>query len=422
MRRGLAMLWLMLGLVFTITGFVGTVLALTLRGLPGGGIGILVGSLGVLGIGLVFLVIARILYRKIGYLENLATSASTTNAFPPNTPITRELDGTPYTILYTPPVKGKNARPSKLRISTPVDAPGEFHMAPETWFDRVCKNVGLATEIQTGDETFDRECYVRSDTPEFAAAYLSDSVKRIAVLDLRRLGFPEVILKERTIAATWSGFEPGYHGKPELPEETAARLLILARDLPADRPEFGNRIGARRKQWQVVLWVFLSLFGLTVLSLFAYPAISGLDMLGRALIVLLPGLPIFAYVAATLLRGTSTSHYAWGALMFGACILFPIGSFGTIGLVNGLFDQSAPVAHDQLIVEKYTSKSRNRKSYYVRCASWRAPGQIETFSVSSADYGQIVPHQSHLVATTRAGALGVEWLQSKQVKARPARP
>jgi hypothetical protein len=170
------MLWLMLGLVFTIAGFVGTVLALTLRGLPGGGIGLLLGSLAVLGVGLVFLVVARLLYRKINSLESRGRSTHTSTAYPPNTPVTRELDATPYTILYTPPVQGKNARPSKLCISTPVEARGEFHMAPETWFDRVCKNVGLATEIQTGDETFDRECYVRSDTPEFASAYLGDPV------------------------------------------------------------------------------------------------------------------------------------------------------------------------------------------------------------------------------------------------------
>src|SRR5690242_5068000 len=122
MRRGLAMLWLMLGLVFTITGFVGTVLALTLRGLPGGGIGILVGSLVVLGIGLAFLVVTRLLYRKIHSLEGSRTPAISPIAYPPNSPVTRELDGTPYTILYTPPVKGKSARPSKLCISTPLEA------------------------------------------------------------------------------------------------------------------------------------------------------------------------------------------------------------------------------------------------------------------------------------------------------------
>ena len=108
--------------------------------------------------------------------------------------------------------------------------------------------------------------------------------------------------------------------------------------------------------------------------------------------------------------------------MVGACILFPIGSFGTIGLVNGLFDQSAPVVHDAVIVEKYTTKSKNKTTCYVRCASWRTPGETETFRVSAMDYGQIVPHQSHLVATTRAGLLGVEWLESKQVNARPAKP
>ena len=241
MSRVFAIFLISSGCVLAAVGLIGTILAVAQ--LQRWGLVPFAGFAVVEGIGVVLIAVGLSTNRRAVAARRAAEfSDGPSDLYAPNRPVTRELDGTEYTVLYTPPVKGKNGRPSCLRISAPVVAPGEFHMAPETWFDRVCKNAGLATEIQTVDETFDRECYVRSDTPTFAAAYLNDPLKRIAILDLRRLGFPEVILNEGEIAATWIGFNPSRHDKPELTADAAARIVLLARDLPADQAEFRNRV------------------------------------------------------------------------------------------------------------------------------------------------------------------------------------
>jgi hypothetical protein len=417
MSRGLALFLIAIGLLLCGLGLV--VLIQANKPAAGRGNDLLLAGLILEGAGVVLLILGGVCYRRAGPLMRRSSESSAdTPAFlyVPNKPIAQELDGATYTVLYTPPVKGKHARPPVLRVSTPADAPGEFHMAPETWFDRACKRFGLAVEVETGDAAFDEECYVRSDTPEFAAAYLADPLKRVAIRDLRRIGFSEVILKNHDLAATWTGFTPRSHDQPDLCVDAAARLLILARNLPEHRPEFENRVGARRRQWQFFLWALLALFALTLLSLLACPVLSGSELLVRALIILVPGLPMFGYLAAALLRGTSTSHHAWAALMIGAVLLFPVGSVGTIALLNGLLDQSAATPHDALVVERYTTKSKNSVNYHVRVASWRDAGQTESFQVSSAEFNMVVPHQSHFVVTTHPGLLGVEWVESKRLK------
>jgi hypothetical protein len=288
-------------------------------------------------------------------------------------------------------------------------------MAPQTWFDRVCMRVGLAVEIETGDEVFDTECYVRSDTPDFAAAYLTDSIKRVAILDLRRMGFPEVLLSNGVLTATWTGFNPKAHDQPDLGAETAARLLILSRNLPEHRTEFEHRTGGHRKKWQVALWLFLIGFALTILGLIPYPPVLATDLLWRALIVFALAMPAFGYLAAVFLRGTSTSHHAWGALMLGAIFLLPTGSVGSTAILNGVTDDSAPTVHNAVITQKYTTRNKNRTNYHVRVASWREPGDTISYRVSQGEYNAVKEGQSQMVVSTRAGAFGIEWQASRHI-------
>jgi hypothetical protein len=417
--RGLALFLLALAVVLLLVGIIGTVVALQNLGGGNGDVGVLVAFLVLDAVGTGLLIASIAMLRRTKPLgETTDATAGQYRTYPAKVPVPAELDGAPYTVLYTPPVKGKHAKPSSLTVTTPVASTGEFHMAPETWFDRMCKRWGLAREIHSGDEAFDAECYVRSDAVEFAEAYLADPVKRVAILDLRRFGFPTVTMKDGSLSATWVGFDPAKHDQPELAEDVAARLVLLSRNLPAHRPEFDNRAGTHRKQFQVVYWAFLALFGATILSLIGYPPIHGSDLVVPALIVLVIGLPVFAYVSALTLAGTSTSHYAWGALMIGALFLFPLGSFGTITLINGVADDAPEVTHRAKIVERYTTRSKNSTNYHVRCESWRDPGDTESFQVSFADWNATVPNKSKLVVVTRAGALGIEWRVSKHVDAR----
>jgi hypothetical protein len=414
--RGVALFLIALGVVLGLVGLVGTIVVVQQLA-AGGDHTLLIVFLILAFVGVGLLVGGVALYRHARSIGSPpAVVDGKVGVYTPKVPVVGELGGVPYTVLYTPPVPGKHPTPSSLRLSVPVDAAGEFHMSPETWFDRLCKRLGIAVEIQTGDATFDAECYVRSDAVEFTQEYLTDPVKRIAILDVRRLGFPEVILKDRTVTAVWTGFNPARHDKPDLTADAAARLVLLARDLPLHKPEFDHRTGQHRQQWQVSLWVFLVAFALTALSLIAYPPTWGSELFGTAALVFVPGTLLFAYLSARLLRGTSTSHYAWAALMLGAVLLFPAGSMGTVGLLNGALDDSPQVTHTAVIVEKYTTRSKNTTKYHVKCVSWRKPGGgTESFQINSADYNAVVENRSKMVVTTRAGALGVEWLVSKHV-------
>jgi hypothetical protein len=90
--------------------------------------------------------------------------------------------------------------------------------------------------------------------------------------------------------------------------------------------------------------------------------------------------------------------------------------------VNGLLDDSAPVERQAMILEKYTLVGKGGKSFAVRCALWQEPGASESFNVTREEYEAIIPHQSHLVLTTRAGRLGMEWMESKRVIIQPGKP
>jgi hypothetical protein len=422
MSRPLAVILILAGILLNVVGIL--VIVLAAQQMPrGGGMGPLFAGLAVEGVGVALLVAGMVGLRR-ARLAGMIPPGDTQEPtlFIPNKEVTLELDGSPYTVLYTPPVPGKHPRPSVLRISTPApDARGEFFMAPQTWFDRVCKRFGLAVEIETGDEVFDAECYVRSDTPEFAAAYLGDSIKRVAILDLRRMGFPNVLLSNGVLTASWTGFNPQTHDKPELSLDTAARLLILSRNLPEHRPEFEHRTGSHRKKWQAALWLGLIGFALTILSLIAYPPVHTLDLISRALVVFVLALPAFAYVSAVLVRGTSTSHHAWGALMVGAIFLLPVGAVGSTAFLNGASDESLPVVHNAVITEKYTTRNKNRTNYHVRVASWRKAGETLSYGVSQTEFNAVTPHKSQMVVTTRAGAIGIEWLASRHIVAQPGK-
>jgi hypothetical protein len=421
MTRGPGVVLLAFGLVLGFVGIMGTILALAQ--LPAWGPELLLVCLLIDVVSVVLLVGAAALIRRGRAVGEVPTPVDgKVGSYVPNAHVEQSLDGSPYTVLYTPPVKGKHSRPSSLIISTPASTTGEFEVAVETWFDRLCKRVGLAVEIETGDDAFDEACYVRTDAVEFTEAYLADPVKRVAIVDLRRFGFNTVSLDDGDVSVVWTGFDPLKHDKPDLTADVAARLILLARNLPEHRPEFDNRSGRHRKLYQGVLWVFLIGFALSMLSLIAFPPLAFPDLLLLAAPGLVLGWLTFGYVSALLLRGTSTSHYKWAGLMLGSLVLFPLGGIGTTALLNGTLDSSQPVVHHAPIVEKYTTRSKNKTKYHVRCASWREPGETFSYQVNSEDYRAVVPDQSNMVLTTQSGLLGVEWVASKRLEIRPPKP
>lgn len=409
MNRNVGITLLAAGGLLEAVGFVGLVLTLTR---PGGKAGLAV-FIPLLVVGFILMVTGVIQLARRHARRPDGNGSS--DRYSPNQPVTRTLNDGTYTTLYQPPVKGKHARPSALRVSVPAAGLPDLKVAVETGFDRFAKRVGLATEVQTGDPDFDAACYITTDAADFAADYFADAVKRFAVMDLRRAGFTELTVKHGTLTAVWTGFDPTVHDSPELEEVTAARLKVLTLDLP-ETPVQPVRRG--RPFWTVVLWLLLVSYAATFFTLFAHKPVRGWELaLWAGGVVAFVG-PLFAVVAVLLLRGTSSSHHNWIGLMIGGLVLIPLGSAGSVSLTNAALDTSPEVVHRAVIVGKNTRRQKNKTTYRVQCQSWRTDAETEEFSVSQGEYDRVKLHESRMVVTTRAGRWGIEWIRQKKLESK----
>jgi hypothetical protein len=331
--------------------------------------------------------------------------------YEPNVPYTNALDGIEYEVLYKPAErKNKSKTASELRITIAVPTKGEFELVPERWWDRLGKFIGIAQEIQTEDPQFDDRCYIRSDTPAYAAAYLSDPVKRIAFLDLQRLGFPMVALRDGQLSALWPGFDPSQHAKPDLIDEAAARLIILSQNLPPSTPELTHNTTSHIRFIRLLLWLGLGLsIPLFIVGL-AYEPFDTSPWIRLTAVLLGISLLVLAIVAAVLLRGASRSHYYWYQLIIGGLLLLPWGSCGAVATVNGVNDPSPETEYKFKVVDKKSYHSRRGgRSYKLICQDSGDLGREHTFSVSSSDYNQAEVGKSYMRVILKSGRLGIAW-------------
>jgi hypothetical protein len=411
MQLFLARSSLIFGAVMTFLGFIGTLIFLLVGH---GGIAVAALLLGVVG--------AVLFYKGVrGCLSEIAKMAATpliggqVGNYVAHVAETRQYQGRAYVVFYQPPVKKrKNRRPSSLTIRVPAVTPA-MHFNKENWFDRLCKHVGIAREHQTGDVVFDRAVYVRSPSDGYAEKYLNDAQKRAAVLALKRQGFHEVRLTGKRAEAIWKGFDPASHDRPGLTDDASRALLVLGSNLPRHEEDPFARPD-RHATWLKRLWLFA--LALAPLSAFAYfyPPIREAELCLAALGVFIVAYPMFAWVAASLLGGKSTSHDRWVRLMLAGVLLLGLGSIGGVAAVNALADNSPPEVRKIVVTNKRMSEGhRGSKSYYAVVPAWDRAGETLEFQVSWQEYEAIVPHQTQLELTLGPGRLGIEWLKAQRL-------
>ncbi len=344
---------------------------------------------------------------KVG--DTIANSAS--KSFVNHALQTHSIGEYQFTSLYTPPVKGKNARPSSLKVSIPLETEGEFEIVPESWFDRFGKSWGIAKEIDTGDMEFDEKCFIRTDCVEFTEGFLQHEQNREILLDLLTMGFQSIKLTGKDLQANYTGFDPEKNaGDENFIDKVGARLILLAQTEQPETFIVDKSAAARRKMFATLFWFVLIGYGLTVIAAFIYKALYTGDLLLKSLVVTLGVLPIFLVLALMMLKGTSRSHYTWSGLAITAVFLIPVGSVGVLTLVNCLRDQAPEQVHHVVIREKYTSRSKNKTNSHIRCDDWNDSKNTIKFNVSSSEYNGIKPGVTKLHATTKPGTLGIEWI------------
>lgn len=321
----------------------------------------------------------------------------------------RQHKGREFRVRYTQPAR---RRASTLVVRVEAHSPEGLQFDEETWFDRMCKSLGIAREHQTGDREFDERVYVRGALDRFTEEYLSDGRKRLAILALLRAGFTQVRLTGTAAEAEWHGFSPGPDTNPDLAREAAELLFQLAERVPDFNPNRGGQPVDVGLAWAVVLWVAAALYAGLFACAFLMPPVHIGTLVWPALLTFLGAYPVFGWVSAYLLRGQSTSHDRWAALMGLGLVLLGVGSVGAVAAANAVGDPGEPTTRELVVSSKRASRGKST-SYYVSVPAWDGAGTIE-FAVSREQYDLTVQGKTRLELTTGPGRLGIEWIKARR--------
>ncbi len=286
-----------------------------------------------------------------------------------------------------------------FRVAT--QALPEISFRPEGDYERAAKSTGLDVELQTGDPAFDQRVYVASDAPvESVRAALGSPDARAAIVELVDSGV-KVSFGADGIRADRSG---------SFDAVTLRRMLSCLERVAEAQPTFPHEARAGRS----FPWFGVAFFGVVVSGAALTLPLLGRDAyptLGSALPVLVGvgvGVALFLpleLVAFFKLRGRSTSLRNLAVVsivLLEWCI--PLGPC-MVWFANGLADRSPPVVRSA-VSDACSEDDEGPMGYF----KLHFPdGTRFRMRVSSCKgYPSIdVP----VNVTTRAGALGFEWVE-----------
>jgi len=328
-----------------------------------------------------------------------------------------QLNGYTYYYEYS---SGSKNRPPFFRIWLDCPSPGSFTLGKEGRLDRLCKHLGICVEIQTGDDIFDSEFYVRTDTVAFTRTYLAKPDIRQAMKAISRGGFPEISHDGSILQAGVSPFHPVKEAGSIEIESVVRELTQLANEIPSESYE-PRIIGV--PAWKIrrnVVYTFSILLmvagaGLYFWGHYQYPPLHGRDVFMYVLGYVIPAGLLFIVLSIVLLKGRSSSHT--DVLINGlfAIIGIPLFGFGGVVVLNGFFDESAVVYHDARVTDRHYTSSRSSKTYYLKVRSWNGRAAGENIEVDSSFYHRVRVGDTILTVGTRSGYLGFEWLESYRI-------
>ncbi len=308
---------------------------------------------------------------------------------------------------------GKNA-PPYFKVSVECPSTGEFKITRETGFDRFFKRLGICVELETNDREFDDAFFITTNTEGFTREYFRKSDKRRFVTEIFANGFNEVKHDGKKMIATWKSFPRGMTMEIKTVEEIAAALGHLAGDIPnIYEQESAKNIGwKQRRFFAFAVPGFLLAAGIAglIIGLTIFRPLDEGKVILDSFKYSIPLLILFLWFAVQLLRGRSSSHRELMGVFALSLFGFIAAGMGGEITLNGWLDKSKPVVHEVKVIDKYSTRSKNSRSYHVVVESWRKGQYSEKLSVRRSFYDNLDPGQSTMIITTKAGKFGFEWL------------
>ncbi|MBU4306047.1 MAG: hypothetical protein KJ893_10590 [Candidatus Omnitrophica bacterium] len=325
-------------------------------------------------------------------------------------------NGSKYWYAYSPP--GKN-NPSVLKVTIPCSSRGEFAVVLESEFDKTAKKLGFSSELQTGDKDFDANYYILSDTVDFARIYFQSTEKRELIKKIYDIGFNNIKHDGKTVEITWIGFEKNGLSTT-LITETADCLFGLSKTLP---DYFADQmlLGIPRMRFKTI-----TAYTIPSLTLFAaaiawfwivkYPPLDNFAIFIRSLLLSIPLFILYIVAVGFAIRGRAASHKDFVKIVGISAIAFLLFANNGFILINGLKDFNKPAIHNTVVTSKYLTRHKNSTTYHIIVSSWRPGHNMEEFTITGNIYSRIEQGKTEAIFVTKPGALGFEWVVSKEFK------
>lgn len=321
--------------------------------------------------------------------------------------------------LYQQKHKGRTvATRFGVRLASPIF----FRLTREGGFDRFFKRIGFTTEIQTGDEAFDRGVYVSCDHPALAPVLQADASARAAVLVLFSKGVRTIVTDGEYLWADRQGDTPPDEATlAELARLQTALLQVPAEHLRMLRDRFFWRaLVVESVAWGVAFYGVPAIFQMATREEPLYFDWTPVIVAGLAAGVV--GFSLLFALSWRVLRGSSRSH----RVLTESAVLLALGvPFSAVELVsdaNIILDRSEPMIVERTVERTYTTTSRRRRGrtrthYHVQFAPAPAdPHGIPRSVQVRASLHRLAAPGVPVEFVLREGALGFTWVETLRLK------
>lgn len=315
--------------------------------------------------------------------------------------------------------------PAKLLVSVPVAAAAGFQVFREKALERAFKLAGVSQEAQTGDEAFDAEFYLASDSPQAVTRAFSSSGNRSAVRRIFAHDCESLNCNGTEVTATLDAASRDADSYPVRVIGVVPELAALAASLrQTAQPALPGQVAVQRRALNATALVALIL-GLLVLFGLAqqgYRKYVPVDEWGFALAAL--GLSALAAVliAVALFKAQDPTLPPRALLAFPLVVLTcvpPVGWFGG-GWLNAVLDTGPATVHIVPALGRHITSGKHT-AYVVTVESWRRGGTPVEIRDAGL-YDQVRPGASLVAVTTRPGLFGFEWVADASHRGPPVPP
>jgi len=317
--------------------------------------------------------------------------------------------------------RSREIEPPRFKVWIPLKARGYLWIGKETRYDRICKKLGLSTEVEVGIEEFDQNYFIATSHPRFIQTFLLNSTHQEHLNSLFSNGYDELLFDGKKLQARYSEYRRAIPDSGNLQIHTAEPLLrAIGQHLPEcffGSSTFNYHITKWLNQWGGRVGFSLLILSLIIGALLS-AAVTAIDKSGLfrfsigylAIFLTALLLPLILYLRSHPIRGSKLLKL----------ILFPLPgllvlSFGLLGLTNQILDPGPASSYTLQVIDKHSKRNENRTSYYIKVVSWHNPGETVTLPVHEPAYRRLEPKSSTIELIIGDGFFGFEWFSGYRV-------